>query len=433
MKVLSIDTSSKIASIAIIEDGRVLDEMHVLSEEEHSQTLMPMIEKMFNDNNMDLDEIDLIGCSRGPGSFTGIRIGIATAKAFSDAKNIPLIGIDSLEALAYSVVIEKENNDCEILAMINAKNDNVYAATYLVNNGKLNMVKNAEIMNLTETVNYIDFKKQVFIVGCEDEDSIRKLIQAEASSERAISGDDCSFEFVKDTIPTAASIGIAAYEKYKNGVVDEIIVPLYLRKPQAERNLFQVDEKTIVTEMAITDKEFIIDNYDKFSSSIESAKLKGYSDEDIMKLLNELPKKPEPQPEEPIGDDYVNDTILNITYEDVKKVEKAKRVTFSKATSIDIFAFNNFKFEKVNLPNLSNITDDYCFSSSSIKELSIPSLVWNGTDHPDITTLNSIEVLVVSENSNINGWVFNKFSDLIIYSPDKTKKWDKATSAWKPV
>lgn len=279
MKVLSIDTSSKIASIAIIEDGRVLDEMHVLSEEEHSQTLMPMIEKIFNDNNMSLDEIDLIGCSRGPGSFTGIRIGIATAKAFSDAKNIPLIGIDSLEALAYSVVIEKENNDCEILAMINAKNDNVYAATYLVNNGKLNMVKNAEIMNLTETVNYIDFKKQVFIVGCEDEDSIRKLIQAEASSERAISGDDCSFEFVKDTIPTAASIGIAAYEKYKNGVVDEIIVPLYLRKPQAERNLFQVDEKTIVTEMAITDKEFIIDNYDKFSSSWDIKAFKSDADD----------------------------------------------------------------------------------------------------------------------------------------------------------
>lgn len=279
MKVLSIDTSSKIASIAIIEDGRVLDEIHVLSEEEHSQTLMPMIEKLFNDNNLDLDEIDLIGCSRGPGSFTGIRIGIATAKAFSDAKNIPLIGIDSLEALAYSVVIEKENNDCEILAMINAKNDNVYAATYLVNNGKLNMVKNAEIMNLTETVSYIDFKKQVFIVGCEDEDAIKRLIQAEASSERAISGDDCSFEFVKDTIPTAASIGIAAYEKYKNGVVDEIIVPLYLRKPQAERNLFQVDEKTIVTEMAITDKEFIIDNYDKFSSSWDIKAFKSDADD----------------------------------------------------------------------------------------------------------------------------------------------------------
>lgn len=267
MKVLSIDTSSKIASVAIIEDGRVLDEMHILSEEEHSQTLMPMIEKMFKDNDMDLDEINLIGCSRGPGSFTGIRIGIATAKAFSDAKKIPLVGVDSLEALAYSVIIEKGNVDCEILAMINAKNDNVYAATYIVNNGKLNMVKNAEIMNITETVSYIDFKKQVFIVGCDDEDAIRKLIQAEASSERAVSGDECSFEFVKDTIPTAASIGIAAYNKYEDGLVDDVIVPLYLRKPQAERNLFKVDEKTIVTEMAITDKEFIIDNYDKFTSS----------------------------------------------------------------------------------------------------------------------------------------------------------------------
>ena len=242
MKVLSIDTSSKIASVAIIEDGRVLDEMHILSEEEHSQTLMPMIERMFKDNNMDLDEINLIGCSRGPGSFTGIRIGIATAKAFSDAKKIPLVGVDSLEALAYSVIIEKGNVDCEILAMVNAKNDNVYAATYIVNNGKLNMVKNAEIMNITETVSYIDFKKQVFIVGCDDEDAIRKLIQAEASSERAVSGDE-------------------------DGLVDDVVVPLYLRKPQAERNLFKVDEKTIVTEMAITDKEFIIDNYDKFTSS----------------------------------------------------------------------------------------------------------------------------------------------------------------------
>ena len=62
-------------------------------------------------------------------------------------------------------------------------------------------------------------------------------------------------------------------------MVDEIIVPLYLRKPQAERNLFQVDEKTIVTEMAITDKEFIIDNYDKFSSSWDIKAFKSDTDD----------------------------------------------------------------------------------------------------------------------------------------------------------
>ena len=170
--------------------------------------------------------------------------------------------------------------------------------------------------------------------------------------------------------------------------------------------------------------------YYKFSGAIERAKLKGYSDDDIMKVLNELPKKGESQPEEPITEDYVNDTVLDITYEDVKKVEKAKRVTFSKATNVSSFGFINFTFEKVSLPNVISITDDYVFNSSSIKELSMPSLVWDGTSNPDITRLNSIEVLVVSEKSTINDWVFNKFSDLIIYNPDKTKKWDKNSSQW---
>lgn len=174
--------------------------------------------------------------------------------------------------------------------------------------------------------------------------------------------------------------------------------------------------------------------YDKFSSSIERAKFMGYSDEDIMKVLNDLPKKEEPKPpEQPVGDDYVNDTVLDITYEDVRKAEKAKRITFLKATNISILAFSSFNFEKVNLPSVVSISDDYTFNGSSIKELSMPSLVWDGTSSPDITRLNSIEVLVVSEKSNINSWVFNKFSNLIIYNPDKTQKWDKATSAWKPV
>ena len=201
------------------------------------------------------------------GSFTGIRIGVATAKAFSDAKNIPIIGIDSLEALAYSVILEKNVENAEILAMVNAKNNNVYADTYLVENGKFRMLKNDEVMDLTETVSYIEFKKHVYIVGCSVEDDIKKLIQAEASSESAISGDQCSFEFVKNDIIMAISIGVAAYHKYQEGYKNEAIVPLSLRKPQAERNLFKIDERTIVTEMAIIDKEFIIDNYDKFLSS----------------------------------------------------------------------------------------------------------------------------------------------------------------------
>ena len=69
MKIFSIDTSSNVASIALMEDGELVDEMYILSEQEHSQTLMPMIEEMFERNNISIDDINLIACSRGPRFF----------------------------------------------------------------------------------------------------------------------------------------------------------------------------------------------------------------------------------------------------------------------------------------------------------------------------------------------------------------------------
>ena len=103
MKILSIDTSSKICSVSILEDTTVILEKHTNDEKTHSQNLMPLIDELFKDTNLTLDNIDLLACSQGPGSFTGIRIGIATIKAFADAKNIPVVGVTSLESLAYNI------------------------------------------------------------------------------------------------------------------------------------------------------------------------------------------------------------------------------------------------------------------------------------------------------------------------------------------
>ena len=89
MKTLAIDTSSKNASVAILEDLNTLIELNNEDEKTHSQKLMPMIDEAFQKMNLSLDDIDLISCSLGPGSFTGVRIGIATAKAFVDSRNIP--------------------------------------------------------------------------------------------------------------------------------------------------------------------------------------------------------------------------------------------------------------------------------------------------------------------------------------------------------
>lgn len=91
LKILSIDTSSKICTVCIYEDNNVLIELNNDDERTHSQKLMPMIQKTFESVNLTLNDINLIACAKGPGSFTGIRIGIATAKAFSDVKKFLLL------------------------------------------------------------------------------------------------------------------------------------------------------------------------------------------------------------------------------------------------------------------------------------------------------------------------------------------------------
>ena len=129
MKILSIDTSSKICSVSILEDTTVILEKHTNDEKTHSQNLMPLIDELFKDANLTLDNIDLLACSQGPGSFTGIRIGIATIKAFADAKNIPVVGVTSLESLAYNIT-----ESGLIVSLIDEKNDNVYYSLFS-NNG----------------------------------------------------------------------------------------------------------------------------------------------------------------------------------------------------------------------------------------------------------------------------------------------------------
>src|SRR5574344_1710153 len=124
MKILSIDTSSRNCSIAIIEvisnNINVINFKNNDDEKTHSVKLMPMIDEMFNESNLSLDDINLLVCCIGPGSFTGIRIGVATVKAFADVKNIPCIGVTSLESLTYNVT-----DNGYIIPILDAKNSNV--------------------------------------------------------------------------------------------------------------------------------------------------------------------------------------------------------------------------------------------------------------------------------------------------------------------
>lgn len=91
MKILSIDTSSKICSVAVLEDTDLIVEKHILDEKTHSQKLMPLIDEVLKSLKLDLSDFDLYACGIGPGSFTGVRIGVSTIKAFCDVTAKPTI------------------------------------------------------------------------------------------------------------------------------------------------------------------------------------------------------------------------------------------------------------------------------------------------------------------------------------------------------
>ncbi len=266
MRILAIDTSREICSIAIMEDGKIIKQVASKSEKEHSQTLMPKIKEVLKSAKLKMDDINLLSCSRGPGSFTGIRVGMATIKAFSDAKKIPIAGVDSLKAQAYGVLIRRGRNECKILSMIDAKNENVYFSVYKVHNGNLSLFKNPEVMNISDVVEYIDFTNPLYIVGDVDAEKIEPLLSAKHSKQYAQGKKTESYEFVEDLPEMAESIAVCAQDKYEMGDYGDssTLFPLYLRKPQAQRQKEGENHKIRIWELSSFDLEQIKNDYDKF-------------------------------------------------------------------------------------------------------------------------------------------------------------------------
>lgn len=125
MKMLAISTSSKIASVAIMNDDGSIAMLKDDSLKPHSVLLMPMIEKLLAQNDAELADIDMIAVDLGPGSFTGVRIGVSAANALAFALGKGVCGVSALEALRY-----RTQSDGRVFSLIDAKNGNCYAAAY---------------------------------------------------------------------------------------------------------------------------------------------------------------------------------------------------------------------------------------------------------------------------------------------------------------
>ena len=125
MKNLAIDTSSSICSVAVLENDILIDEINLNDGRTHSENLMPLMEELLKRNSLDIKNIEMISCCTGPGSFTGIRIGVATIKPISEVLNIKIASVTSLEILAKNV----ENAET-IVSLIDARNNQVYCGIF---------------------------------------------------------------------------------------------------------------------------------------------------------------------------------------------------------------------------------------------------------------------------------------------------------------
>jgi len=221
MRILALETSTLTGSVAVVEDTCLLTEITLQVKETHSSQLMPAIDIVLKTTGMLPNELDGFAVALGPGSFTGLRIGMATAKGLAAAASKPLIGISTLEAMAWSFPF------CPYLLcpMLDARMNEVYAAWFTASDGHISRESEDMVLPVSDLLR--GRKEEALYFG-----SGAQRYEAEI---REIMGDlahDASYEIMG---ARASVVGFLAMEKLKRGEVADIdsLEPLYIRESQA--------------------------------------------------------------------------------------------------------------------------------------------------------------------------------------------------------
>lgn len=224
MKILSLDSSSITASVSVTDNDKILAENFINNGLTHSQTLMPMVEKTISESGVDINDIDIFAVTSGAGSFTGIRIGIASVKGMADALGKECFAVSTLEA----IVEPLRNKNVVACAVMDARCNQVYTASFK-NGERLCDDRAILIEQLGEELKNYDC--EVVLIGDGAEICYEKLKDIVPN----ISLCDANIRYIH-----ASNIAFIAQRKLNNGestVKSENLVPFYLRLPQAEREL----------------------------------------------------------------------------------------------------------------------------------------------------------------------------------------------------
>ena len=228
MRILAIDSSSMVATVAVTTDGILNAEYTINHKRTHSQTLLPMIDEICKTIELDMDSIDAIAISGGPGSYTGLRIGSATAKGFGLALNKPIINVPTMDALAYNMFSSKYI----ICPMMDARRGQVYTGIYRFDGTEMITIKEQCIIMIDELIYELDkIGMPVMFLG-DGVDTQKETIEMKMGSEHYYAPASMN----RQKASALASLAEIYYKdgKYENAGDHK---PEYLRLSQAEREL----------------------------------------------------------------------------------------------------------------------------------------------------------------------------------------------------
>ena len=226
MKILALDSSGMAASVAVVEDENMLAEYTVNYKKTHSQTLLPMLDAAVQMVQLKLDTIDAIAVASGPGSFTGLRIGSATAKGLGLALDKPIIGVPTTQAMAYNLF----GAGGVVCPIMDARRNQVYTGIYGFKNGHLEILEDQMAADIYQVIEKLNALKRPVIFTGDGISVYREMI-------------DQNIQVPAEYAPAhlnrqrASAVAALAMEYLKEGRVQTAAEhrPEYLRMSQAER------------------------------------------------------------------------------------------------------------------------------------------------------------------------------------------------------
>ena len=230
MIILSIDTATDGVSVAIADGTRVLASSEMRSEKQHAEVLTPMIDFVRKQAAVSFGDVGAVAVDIGPGLFTGMRVGIASAKAIAQVLDVPIIGVTSLDILATAV----GDTDDVVACVIDARRGEVYWSMYRHIDGKLRQVTTPQASTVEEcALQAIDRGQSTLFVG-------NGALRYRNEIEQVVTGVLPRFEFADDKVATPSAVVLAqiAHERALRQEWQEAdtLVPEYLRLPDAEIN-----------------------------------------------------------------------------------------------------------------------------------------------------------------------------------------------------